>query len=240
LSSAFLNDVDKAYYDAQSATDDPGYGAWMAEIESYFRSYEAALRGRLRSPPLSVLELGAGSCGLSLCFSRWSEVKEVVCFDLSLERMKSFAGLSHRHLGGEPAKLRFEEGDFNVRLPFADGTFDVIAFDASLHHSRSIWTTLAESRRVLGDHGWLVAQRESALSPLRFRRQLRRLLSTPEARAGVSENMYLREQYSYYLAAAGFEARFLAHHRTLARKALFFLNGILFTEGTFLARKASS
>jgi ubiquinone/menaquinone biosynthesis C-methylase UbiE len=211
----------------------------MAEIEAYFRSYEAGLRRSLPPGPLRALELGAGSCGLSLLFSRWPEVEEVVPFDISRKRMEGLLPLSRSCLGGDPAKLRIVEGDFNVPLPFPDRSFDIVAFDAALHHSRSIWTTLGECRRVLKDGGRLVAQRENTVSPVRARGQLRRLLASPEVRAGVSENAYLKEQYEYYLRAAGFEAEFIPMRKTALKKVLFFLEGVLFADGTFLGRKAS-
>jgi ubiquinone/menaquinone biosynthesis C-methylase UbiE len=228
---------DRAYYDAGAAGGGPEHRAWMAEIEACFRSYEARLRGSFPGGPLRVLELGAGSCGLSLLFSRWPEVDEVVCLDISRARMEAPLPLSRSCLGGDPGKLRILEGDFNSPLPFPDRSFDIVAFDASLHHSRSIWTTLGECRRVLREGGRLAAQRENTVSPLRARLQLRRLLASPEVRAGVSENAYLREQYEYYLRAAGFETEYRPLRKTLLKKALFFLDGVLFADGTFLGRR---
>ena len=127
--------------------------------------------------------------------------------------------------------------DFNGRLPFSDGELDAVVFDAALHHARSMWGILAECNRVLKKGGVLIAQRESYLNPLRAKKQFDHLLKTPEVVANVSENMYLKEQYYYYLSVAGFSVEFIPRSTTLAKRVLVSLNGFLFSDGVLYCTK---
>ena len=49
---------------------------------------------------------------------------------------------------------------------------------------------------------------ESFLSLFRATTQIKKLLETPEVAAKVSENMYLKRQYEYYLTVTGFSLNF--------------------------------
>jgi ubiquinone/menaquinone biosynthesis C-methylase UbiE len=100
------------------------------------------------------------------------------------------------------------ESDFSYPLPFESGSFDVVLFDGALHHSRNMWTTLEECRRIVSPGGAVAAIREQYLAPLTFNFAIDRLLRTPEVKAGVAENAYLRKQYEYYFRATGFDPTF--------------------------------
>jgi ubiquinone/menaquinone biosynthesis C-methylase UbiE len=232
--SASGADLDRAFYDRKLPQDDPGYGAWVSRIRAYFEAYAERLDCRLAGTPGVIAELGAGGCTLALCASQLPNVRRVICLDISLERMRKLVELSQRYVGGDPAKLVFEQGDFNGVLPFTNESMNAVLFDAALHHARSIWQVLGECHRVLATGGLLIAQREQTVTPFRARRQLRRLLASEEVRLGVCENSYLREQYEYYLSANGFRPEFLKVEGSRKRRLLRFLNGTLFADGVIL------
>lgn len=232
---------DKAFYDntaeEKQKLTESSLCLWMKKIESYFHLYAILVNKHCENTTGKVVELGAGSCVLSLCLSRLNNVKEVVCFDISKSRMETYMKVSQQCVGGNMNKLTLQEGDFNAPLPFPDKSIDVLVFDASLHHSRSIWHLLRECNRVLRNNGYLIAQREQYLSLLFTKSRIKRLLQSEEVSLGVSENTYLREQYEYYLAVHGFKTTFIKTNNPPIKKWLKFLNGILFTDGVLVSIK---
>ena len=228
---------DQAYYDHESVGSLDDHAKWMREIEFYFQGYSDLLNIALTGTKGHVVELGAGSCGLSVCLSRLQSVKQITSIDISMVRMQKMIDLSVSVLDGEKYKIHPITSDFNGRLPFEEGVLDAVLFDAALHHSRSIWGTLGECNRVLKKGGLLVAQRESYLSSQRAKKQIEQLLTSPEVAANVSENMYLLEQYVYYLNVNGFSVNFIKRTQSKVKSALFFLNGSLFTDGVLFCRK---
>lgn len=52
-----------------------------------------------------------------------------------------------------------------LRLPFAEGSFDVVAFSSVLHHIGDRGAALAEARRVLKPGGWVFAFDPNLLHP---------------------------------------------------------------------------
>jgi SAM-dependent methyltransferase len=230
---------DQTYYDQTSHKEasEEAHELWMREIEHYYNGYAQRLDLALAGTTGNVAELGAGSCGLSVCLSRLPNVQRVSALDISMKRMEKMIDLSAKILGGDRKKIRPMACDFNYRLPFADGELDAVVFDAALHHARNLWGLLSECNRVLKDRGILIAQREAYLSPLRYKNQLNKLLSTPEIAAKVSENIYLKEQYSYYIKIHGFDVEFIPRTRGLFKRLLSPLSGILFTDGILYCRK---
>jgi SAM-dependent methyltransferase len=233
----FLISSDQAFYDQESVGSFEDHAKWMHEIEFYFNGYANKLNSLLEGKSGYVVELGAGSCGLSSCLSRLSNVRHITSLDISMLRMQKMIDLSELALGGDKRKIHPIASDFNGPLPFEDGELDVVVFDAALHHTRSMWTTLAECYRVLKAGGILVAQRELFLNPLRAKKQIAELLKSPEAAAKVSENMYLKEQYIYYLRMAGFNVEFQPRSPSKLKSILHILNGIAFCDGIFWCRK---
>lgn len=232
---------DKKFYDkVQNLPDnvfDLKHSQWMKEIKYYFDQYKNALSKDLLKTNGKCVELGAGSCALSLCCSEFEGCTSITAVDISEKRMRALVSASSTHLGISHKKLKILEHDFNLRLPFENKSVGAILFDASLHHSRTIWQTLAEANRVLEDDGVLVAQRESFLTAFRANRQLNRLLKTPEVSASVSENMYLLSQYKYYLSVSGFEVAFMPTSPNRLKRFLSPFNGIVFCDGILYAKK---
>ncbi len=216
-------------------------GEYTREILAYTYAWLPKVAAKLgRDAKLNVLDLGAGSCTTSLAISKMPFVGTITATDVSAERMKAMSQETSEFVGGELSKLSFREIDFNDPLPFGDNEFDLVVMDASLHHSRNIWVTLAEIRRVLVPGGIFVAQREAYTSPLTHWITFRRLLESPEVAAGVSENAYLVSQYDYYLRANGFIPEFLPVFESWKFRMLFFLNGILFSKYNIIARSTKS
>jgi ubiquinone/menaquinone biosynthesis C-methylase UbiE len=91
-----------------------------------------------------------------------------------------------------------------LRLPFAEGTFDVVAFSSVLHHIGDRGAALAEARRVLRPGGWAFAFDPNLLHPamLLFRHPSSPLYSAE----GVSpdEQPLLPKILRHDFAAAGF------------------------------------
>jgi len=122
-------------------------------------------------------------------------------------------------------------------LPLHQASVDAILFDAALNHARNIWNLLAECNRILRPGGKLIAQRESYLSALRANEQIGVLLKTPEVSAQVSENMYLKAQYEYYLKVNGFSVEFIPYTNSRLKRILRFANGWLFVDGSLYYSK---
>ena len=232
-----MENADKRFYDKLEQHDFEKHLSWMKEIEFYFLSYVDFLKSK-SSKDWEVAELGAGSCGLSLCLSRLSFIKKIYAVDISILRTRHLLEASFKSVGGEINKIEPIQADFNEGLGFPDQSLDAVFFDASLHHCRNIWRALEECHRVLKPNGILIAQRESYLSPLRSKQQIHNLLQTPEVAASVSENMYLLDQYLYYLRVCGFDPTFVKRTPSKIKSSLALLNGgILFTDGVLIAKK---
>lgn len=229
---------DKAFYDAEAIAIGDEHIVFVDEISFYFASYADRLKSDLRGTDGVVVELGAGSCALSCNVSRLSTAKRIVAADISSKRMQLAIDRSAEILKAQREKISTVECDFNGRLPFEDASVDAILFDAALHHARNIWNLLSECRRILRPGGKLIAQRESYLSALRADSQVGVLLKTPEVSAQVSENMYLKAQYEYYLKVHGFDVDFIRHSKSRLKRFLAFANGSLFVDGTLYCSKS--
>ncbi len=231
--------ADRDFYDNEVLTDLVPH--FVPNIKLYAENWFAVMRREFRGrSDVRVLDLGAGSCTLSLMMSDEPYIKAITAVDISAKKMADLSVLTAKEVGGDLKKLSFQEIDFNDPLPFADNEFDIVVMDAALHHSRNIWVTLSEIRRVLKPGAYFVAQREAYVSPLSSKITFRRLLESPEAAAGVSENAYLKIQYDYYLRVNGFVPRFLPIYPTWLFKCLFFLNGLAFSKYNIVSRSTKS
>lgn len=229
---------DKAFYDAEAIGVGEQHVEFVREISSYFASYAQRLDNDLQGTPGVIVELGAGSCALSCNAARLKNASRVVAADISSKRMESSINSTAAILNADRQKITTVECDFNNRLPFDDQSVDAILFDAALHHARNIWNLTSECKRILRSTGKLIAQRESYLSALRANRQIGHLLKTPEVSAQVSENMYLKSQYEYYLKVNGFDVQFLPYSNSRIKRVLGFANGWLFVDGTLYCSKS--
>ncbi|BCB28706.1 hypothetical protein SKTS_35920 [Sulfurimicrobium lacus] len=76
--------TDKAFYDQEPVGSGKAHENWMREIEFYFLSYADKLNTELLGTNGAIAELGAGSCGLSVCCSRLPNVKKIYAVDISM------------------------------------------------------------------------------------------------------------------------------------------------------------
>jgi ubiquinone/menaquinone biosynthesis C-methylase UbiE len=239
------HEADKAFYSASvhylEPDQLPQFAAHAAVVSGYLGAVIAELRKKAEGlANIDLLELGAGTCLTSLMIRQRIANARLTCLDISLSRMSKLIEETARFLGTHHREVELIEADISVGLPLEDARFDVVVFDASLHHSRNIWCTLRECRRVLRSRGVVVALREQYLAPLTYRFALKRLLRTPEVRAGVAENAYLKDQYAYYLRATGFEPTFHPVRPSAKWLLLSPLNGIAYSKWSIWAPKAGA
>ncbi len=118
------------------------------------RSFEHLMNGVLRpaGSGLKVLDLGAGNCWMS--FRLALAGYQPVAVDLLTNRQDGLAAGAHydRHLPQSIPRFQAEM----TRLPFRDGQFDAIVFNASFHYSEDYEATLREALRCLKDDGRVI------------------------------------------------------------------------------------
>ena len=94
-------------------------------------------------PAARLLDLGCGGGHVGFRLARL--VGQVVAYDLSPDMLWAVAAeAAKRGLGNIVTEQGMAE-----RLPFADGSFDMVASRYSAHHWRDLAACLAEARRVL-------------------------------------------------------------------------------------------
>jgi len=230
-------DLDRKFYDRTDHFSKEALAGSLSEISSYFYRYQEPLQRFLHERrSVRAVELGAGTCCLSLQLSKFPEIESITALDISTAKMQTLLPMSQAQIGGDVTKITVAQADIGAKLPIDDHSADLVVADASIHHSRSIWNTLLEARRILKPDGLFIAQREQFLALLSFGFALNRLLMSPEVAQGVSENAYLRKQYEFYFRACGFTPRFIPFSSPLLRP----LNGLVFSKWIIWARPKSA
>jgi|tagenome__1003787_1003787.scaffolds.fasta_scaffold20989539_11 ubiquinone/menaquinone biosynthesis C-methylase UbiE len=222
------------YFDAENQ---PRIKKHLEVVKAYIGAVADSLDAfyRRRNGNVRFVELGAGTCLTSLSLRKMYPQASFTCADISMSRMKQLLGKSAGLVGVDGSGIQFSECDMSNELPFGDAQFDVVVFDASLHHSRNIWLTLGECRRILARDGAVAALREQYLAPFTAGYALRRLLQTKEVQAGVAENAYLRDQYAYYFLANGFSPHFRGVTPSAQWRLFSPLNGLFFSKWSIWA-----
>jgi ubiquinone/menaquinone biosynthesis C-methylase UbiE len=152
LSSAEIRDANVRYHDAAAHGYDSKWAIDYGEIGG--AQVEAKLAKALGSPPRRydrMLEIGAGTGYFSLNLLRRGIVGAATATDISpgmLEVLKKSAG----ELGVEVEAVTADA----ERLPFPDGSFDLVLGHAVLHHLPHLPVALDECARVLAPDGTLV------------------------------------------------------------------------------------
>jgi ubiquinone/menaquinone biosynthesis C-methylase UbiE len=126
-------------------------------------------------PPLAgvrrnhrVLDLACGPGFVALEFAK--HAREVVGVDLTAEMLKKARGLARRE---GITNVTFRRADVN-RLPFPDGSFDVVVTRASFHHFPAPGRVLKEMARVMKRNGrMLISDNTSKDDPEKSRLQNR-------------------------------------------------------------------
>ncbi len=143
---------EKSYYLALPHTDTTGNNSAQWKIRA--RSYDCLIRRILN--PLSdgetVLDLGAGNCWLSFQLARRGY--RPVAVDLLTNSQDGLGAAIHYH-----HKLGWSFPRFQAELdclPFQNGQFDAVIFNASFHYSENYEITLREALRCLKPDGLVV------------------------------------------------------------------------------------
>jgi SAM-dependent methyltransferase len=143
---------DKSYYLALPHEDTTGNNSGQWKIRA--KSYDYLIRQVLK--PLSdgeaVLDLGAGNCWLSYQLAR--RRYRPIAVDLLTNSQDGLGAAIHyqNELGSSIPRFQAE---LNC-LPFQDGQFDVVIFNASFHYSENYETTLREALRCIKPNGLVV------------------------------------------------------------------------------------
>ena len=183
-----------------------GRNEWQWRIRG--RSYDYLMMRVL--PPRAthdcrrVLDIGAGNCWLSFRLSLAGY--RPVAVDLSLDERDGLQAAAHYRSALPDLFPRFQaEMD---RLPFDNGQFDVIIFNASFHYSENAETTLREALRCLRSGGRVIvvdtpwySREESGQQMVRERRAtfLRKYGTASDA---IEHLEYLTNERLQNLAAA--------------------------------------
>jgi ubiquinone/menaquinone biosynthesis C-methylase UbiE len=222
------------YFDAENVQQ---IGKHLEVVQSYV----AAIADRLdavyasKNGNVGFVEIGAGTCLTSLSLRKMYPKARFTCADISMSRMQQLLENSARLVGVDGGGIEFAECDMSNQLPFGDNQFDIVVFDASLHHSRNMWLTLSECKRILAPDGAVAALREQYLAPFSAGYALKRLLQTKEVQSGVAENAYLKDQYAYYFLANGFSPQFRGVTPGAKWRLLSPMNGLLFSKWSIWA-----
>lgn len=199
-----------------SATDDfylnlpwkdlTGRNEWQWRIRG--RSYDYLMRRVLPSRATDacrrVLDVGAGNCWLS--FRLALAGYRPVAVDLSLDDHDGLRAAEH-YRGTLPDLFPRFQAEMD-RLPFDDGQFDVVIFNASFHYSENAEITLREALRCLTSDGRVIVvdtpwyAREESGQQMVQERQATFLRKYGTASDAIEHLEYLTDHRLQNLAAA--------------------------------------
>ncbi|HUN77519.1 MAG TPA: class I SAM-dependent methyltransferase [Solirubrobacteraceae bacterium] len=151
LSAEEIRDVNTRYHDVAAEHYDSKWGIDFGEIglEQVGGKVRKALGGRPGRYERS-LEIGAGTGYFTLNMMRAGLIERATCTDISPGMLETLSG-NARRLGLEVETVRADA----ERLPFADGSFDLVLGHAVLHHIPDLAGAFGEFARVLAPGGTL-------------------------------------------------------------------------------------
>lgn len=203
---------------------------------------EYALRQAELEPAGTVIDLGAGTCWLSAALAKKPRVERVIAIEFSRRRLVDLAPIAIAYLEAPPEKIERVVADFYSYR--SEGALaDLVFTDASFHHAADPVRLARLANSLLRDGGRFMLFREPTLSLLRLRRE-----HGIEDEHGSFEREYSARDYVGFLRRAGLDAcKFRAsggfstlRARAILRPPLSWLNGVLFSEFTYVGRKPRS
>jgi len=133
---------------------------WNTRVAIQKINHSELLKGK---KDLIVLDSGCGSGWLSVDFSKYEEIKQIVALDSSEFNLSTLLPQINDLIGGKIEKITAYRGLFNP-LNFKDKHFDIIVMSSAIHHSPNIRETLNEYKRVLKDDGVILLLNETPLT----------------------------------------------------------------------------
>jgi SAM-dependent methyltransferase len=181
LSAEEIRDANTRYHDVAADHYDSKWGIDFGELglEQVTAKVRKALGREPGHYPRS-LEIGAGTGYFSLNLLRAGLIGEATCSDISPGMLQALQQ-NARRLGFPVATERADA----ERLPFADGSFDLVLGHAVLHHIPNLPRAMAEFERVLSPDGMILFAGE----PSRYGD---RLAHVPKRLAGVAAPLWRR------------------------------------------------
>ena len=152
LTTEEIHDVNTRYHDLAAGHYDSKWGIDFGEQgrEQVLAKVEKAL-GHAPGRYARSLEIGAGTGYFTLNLLRAGVIADATCSDISpgmLATLEANAREAGLEVHTEPADAE--------RLPFADGSFDLVLGHAVLHHIPDLRLAFAECERVLAPGGTLL------------------------------------------------------------------------------------
>jgi ubiquinone/menaquinone biosynthesis C-methylase UbiE len=153
LSPEEIRDANTRYHDVAAGHYDAKWGIDFGDVgrEQVVAKVRKALGGEQPGRFGRSLEIGSGTGYFTLNLLRAGLIEQATCSDISpgmLQRLRANAA----RLGLE---VRTRKADAE-RLPFADGSFDLVFGHAVLHHIPDLPRAFAEFARVLAPGGTLL------------------------------------------------------------------------------------
>jgi len=147
-----------------------------------------------------VLEVGAGRCWASAYLARRG--CQVVALDVVRERRAG--GLETGMLYLDHGSPYFERVLASMeKLPFRQGTFDLVLSVASIHHTELLDHVVGECGRVLRPGGRLALTSEPCICIFKEKR-----IQNEETEAGINEHVYSFLDYRRAFRAAGLQGTY--------------------------------
>jgi ubiquinone/menaquinone biosynthesis C-methylase UbiE len=181
LSAEEIREANTRYHDVAADHYDSKWGIDFGELG--LSQVSAKLRKALGREPghyRRSLEIGSGTGYFTLNLLRAGLIGEATCSDISPGMLATLSANAER-LG---LQVRTEPADAE-RLPFADGSFDLVLGHAVLHHIPDLPQALSEFERVLAPGGTMVFAGE----PSRYGD---RLANVPKRFAGALAPLWRR------------------------------------------------
>lgn len=188
----------------------------------------------------NILELGAGMCWFSSELSKLKQVNQIYSLDFSKILLEKVAPHIMSYLNADIKKITRVLGDFN-KLKFKKNTFDLVVFDAALHHVTNIPYILNEIKKVIKKNGRILAIREPILP--KWRKGKRKKFGIKDKNYGITEQIFTLREWKNFFEKNSWTVRFFPYiptnkfiPRLLLHKPFKFLNKFLFGYYIMLAK----